>query len=121
MEDRVLDTFLQLVRIDSETFHETAVAEYVMEAARDCGLEPYVDNAGKAIGGDIGNVYIKMPASGIEAPPIIFCAHLDTVAPGKGVEPVVRGDRVISEGKTVLGADCKAGVAVMVELMRSSF
>ena len=118
MQDRLLDTFLQLVRIDSETLHEAATAEYVCEAARSSGFEPYVDNAGKAIGGEVGNVYIRIPASGVEAPPLIFSSHLDTVSPGRGVEPVVKGERVISGGNTVLGADCKAGVAVILELMR---
>jgi len=120
MEDRVLNTFLQLVRIDSETYHEGAVVDHVCEAARGSGFESYVDNAGKAIGGEAGNVYIRIPASGVDAPPIIFCAHLDTVSPGRDIEPVVRGDRVISGGETVLGADCKAGVAVIIELMRLS-
>lgn len=118
MEDRLLGTFLQLVKIDSETFHEGEVVAYVVEQAGRCGFEAYVDNAGKAVGGEAGNVYVNIPASGVEAPPLLFCSHLDTVSPGKGVEPVVQGERVISGGKTVLGADCKAGVAVMLELMR---
>ena len=118
MEDRALDTFLRLVKIDSETFHEAAMVEYLVESARACGLDPYVDNAGKAIGGDAGNVYIKIPASGVEAPSLMFCSHLDTVTPGRGVQPIVKGDRVISGGKTILGADCKAGVATMMELMQ---
>ncbi len=120
MHDRLLDTFIELVRIDSETYHEGAVADYVCEAANASGYEAYVDNAGKAIGGEAGNVYISLHASGVEAPPLLLCAHLDTVSPGRNVEPVVRGERVISAGKTVLGADCKAGVAAILELMRLS-
>jgi tripeptide aminopeptidase len=106
------------VKIESETYHEAAVVDYVCEIARSHGFEPYVDNAGKAIGGEAGNVYIRIPAAGVDAPPLIFSAHLDTVSPGKGIEPVVKGDRVISAGDTVLGADCKAGVAVAIEIMR---
>lgn len=117
MGERILDTFLALARIDSETFHEAAIAEYVMGAARRAGFEAYSDNAGKAIGGEAGNIYVDLPAAGVDAPPIMFCAHLDTVSPGRGVEPVVKGDMVISEGKTILGADCKAGVAAAIELM----
>ncbi len=118
MEDRLLDTFLQLVRIDSETFHEGEMVDFVVRRIRKAGYDAYVDNAGKAVGGEAGNVYVHLPADGVEAPPLLFCSHLDTVSPGKGVEPVVRGGRVISAGKTVLGADCKAGVAVMLELIR---
>lgn len=120
MAGRLLETFLQLVRIDSETFREGEVVAYVVDRAAECGFQAYVDNAGKAIGGEAGNVYVHIPARGVDAPPILFCAHLDTVAPGKGIEPVIDGDRVISGGRTVLGADCKAGVAVMLELMHQA-
>ncbi len=115
--DRVLRTFMELAAIASETYHEGELASYVMRAARDAGFDPYMDNAGKAIGGEAGNLYISLPARGVDAPPVVFCAHMDTVSPGKGVEPVLKDDRVISSGKTVLGADCKAGVAAIVELM----
>jgi len=118
MDDRVLHTFLELVRIDSESLHEKAVAEYVMDAARRAGFEPYMDKAGEAIGGDAGNVYVKIPSNGVEAPPVIFCSHLDTVSPGKGIVPEVAKGLVYSKGDTILGADCKAGVAVILEIMR---
>jgi tripeptide aminopeptidase len=120
MEDRLLDTFLELVKIDSESRHEGAVVDYLCGVARSCGFEPFVDDAAEAVGGEAGNVYIKLPAAGVDAPPIIFSAHLDTVAPGKGIDPVVKAGKVISRGDTVLGADCKAGTAVAIELMRLS-
>lgn len=117
MEDRVLETFLQLVKIDSESFHEGAAVDFVCKTAKRCGFDYHVDDAGKAIGGEAGNVYVKMPATGVDAPPVIFSSHLDTVSPGKGVEPVVSRERIVSRGETILGADCKAGVAVAIELM----
>ncbi len=120
MEGRILETFLRLVGMDSESGHEAEVAAYVCEVARECAFDCYVDEAGAAIGGESGNVYVNMPATGVDAPPLLFSAHLDTVAPGIGVEAVLKGDRVVSRGDTVLGADCKAGVAVCLELMRLS-
>jgi len=120
MQDRVLDIFLDLVRIDSESLHEAAVAEYVMKAARRLGFEPYMDGAAEMLGGEAGNVYIKIPSSGVDAPPLILCAHMDTVTPGKSVVPVVERGKVIARSDTILGADCKAGVAVIIELMNLS-
>lgn len=120
MSDRILDTFMELAAIESESLHEAGVARYVMDAAREGGFEPYMDKAGEALGGDAGNVYIKIPAFQIEAPPLMFCAHMDTVTPAEGVEPLVKGERVVSAGRTVLGADCKAGIAAIIELMRLS-
>lgn len=93
MEDRLLDTFLELVKIDSESRHEGAVVDYLCGVARSCGFEPFVDDAAEALDGEAGNVYIKLPAAGVDAPPIIFSAHLDTVAPGKGIDPVVKAER----------------------------
>jgi len=116
--ERILDTFLRLVRIDSETFHEGEIVRFVVEEAERCGFQPYVDDAGRDIGGEAGNVYIAVPADGVQAPPLLFCAHLDTVVPGRGVEPVVQRERVVSSGQTILGADCKAGVTAILELMR---
>ncbi|MBC7229550.1 MAG: M20/M25/M40 family metallo-hydrolase [Actinobacteria bacterium] len=115
--ERALKTFLELAAIDSETYHEGELAAYVMRTAREAGFEPYMDNAGKAVGGEAGNLYINLPSRGVEAPPVIFCAHMDTVSPGKGVRPVLKEERVISGGNTILGADCKAGVAAILELM----
>jgi tripeptide aminopeptidase len=120
MRDRVLDIFLDLARIDSESLHEAAVAAYVMKAARSLGFEPYMDDAAEMLGGEAGNVYIKIPSSGVDAPPLILCAHMDTVTPGKSVEPVVERGKVIARSDTILGADCKAGVAVIIELMNLS-
>lgn len=120
MEDRLLETFLQLVKIDSESLHEGRVVDFVVQRTRESGFEAYVDDAGKAFGGESGNVYVYVPADGIEAPPLLFCSHLDTAPPGRGVEPLVQGSRIVSTGKTVLGADCKAGVAVMLELIRKA-
>lgn len=120
MQGRVVDIFLDLARIGSESLREAAVAGYVMETARRLGLEVYMDGAGETLGGEAGNVYVRMPARGIDAPPLIFCAHMDTVAPGAGVEPRVEDGRVMSSGDAILGADCKAGVAAMVELMNLS-
>jgi tripeptide aminopeptidase len=118
MSDRLLDTFIDLVKLDSETFHEEAVAAYVMEEARRVGFEAYMDDAGEKIGGEAGNVYVNISSEKVDAPPLIFCSHLDTVSPGRGVVPVVKKGLVTSEGETVLGADCKAGVAAMLEIMR---
>ena len=45
----------------------------------------------------------------------MLSAHMDTVEPGRGIKPEVRGDRVVSDGTTILGGDCKAGVAAILE------
>jgi tripeptide aminopeptidase len=43
---------------------------------------------------------------------------MDTVEPCEGVEPVIEDGEIRSAGDTVLGADDKAGVAVIIEVVR---
>jgi tripeptide aminopeptidase len=43
---------------------------------------------------------------------------MDTVVPGRGVKPIVEGDRIRTDGSTVLGGDDKSGVSVIIETIR---
>jgi tripeptide aminopeptidase len=40
---------------------------------------------------------------------------METVEPGRGIQPIVSGDRIHTDESTVLGGDCKAGVAAILE------
>src|SRR5207245_2320618 len=58
-------------------------------------------------------------ASESGADPLMLSAHMDTVEPGRGIKPIVEGDRVRTDGSTVLGGDCKAGIAAILEALES--
>ncbi len=107
--NRLRDSFLALVRIDNPSGQEVAMAEAVMARLRDLGLLPEQD--GK------GNVIAAMAGRG---EPLLLSAHLDSVAPAVGKEPVVADGVVRSAGVTVLGADDLAGVAAILEGVRSA-
>ena len=49
----------------------------------------------------------------------MLSAHMDTVEPGRGIKPTIEGDRIVSDGTTILGGDCKAGVAAILEGLES--
>ncbi len=51
--------------------------------------------------------------------PIFLSAHMDTVVPGEGVVPVLEGNILRSDGRTVLGGDDKSGVAIICEALRA--
>jgi tripeptide aminopeptidase len=129
MRDQLLDLFLQLVRIPSPTGSERAVADFVAAYLRDLGLEPRFDIAGAGGHGpaECGNVLAYLPPTdgrdarptgGTGETPILLNAHLDTVTLDHPVVPVVEGDVVRSDGTTILGADDKAGVALILLTMR---
>jgi tripeptide aminopeptidase len=47
--------------------------------------------------------------------PLMLSAHMDTVEPGRGIKPIVSGGRIHTDGSTILGGDCKAGIAAILE------
>jgi tripeptide aminopeptidase len=116
-DERLLETFLELVRIDSPTGHEAGVAAYAATALRTAGMDVNFDDSAPATGSDTGNLVATLAAT---APgrALVLSAHMDTVEPGAGVEPVVSDGVVRSAGQTVLGADDKAGVAAILESLR---
>jgi tripeptide aminopeptidase len=116
-DQRLLATFLDLVRIDSPTGHEAGVAAYVADAHRSAGMEVTLDATAAATGSDVGNLVATLPGSE-PGRTLVLSAHMDTVDPGCGVEPIVADGVVRSAGETILGSDDKAGIAAIVESMR---
>jgi tripeptide aminopeptidase len=114
----VLELFTDLAVIPSPSGEERAVADVVAAYLRDCALAVDEDGAGAKIGSTAGNLYAQLEAT---APglPIFFCAHLDTVPPTGRIEPVVDDEGIVRNAAgTILGADDKAAVAVMLEAIR---
>lgn len=102
--ERLLQTFFDLVSIDSPTGEEDAVAS---EIAR------RLEALGAAVRRDAhGNLVAALDGDG---PPFLLSAHMDTVEPGRGIRPIVDGDRIHTDGSTVLGGDPKGGVAAILE------
>ena len=48
-------------------------------------------------------------------------SHMDTARSTKGVNPICREDRITSDGTTVLGVDNRAGIAILLNLLRHIF
>ena len=119
--DRLIRTFLDLVRIDSPSKEEAEVAEYLTKILKPFGVEIFQDDAGKKIKGNCGNLHVRMKGSLPSVPTLLFSAHLDTVMPGRGIEPRVENGVIRSDGTTILGADDKSGVAAIVEMLRVVF
>lgn len=115
-EKRILNLFLDLVKIDSPSLKEKDVAVFLQKLMEKKGLEVKEDLAGEACGGNTGNLIVRIPATG-EGEPIAFSAHMDCVSPCIGVVPVVDEKIVRSAGNTVLGGDDKAGIAMMIEAL----
>jgi len=115
-----LDLFTELAALPSPPGEERAVADAVAAYLRDLALDVDEDEAGAAVGSSIGNLLCRVEPHGANGGgvPLFLCAHLDTVPPEGPIEPVVEDDVVRNAGGTILGADNKAAVAVMLEAVR---
>jgi tripeptide aminopeptidase len=117
--DRVLNEFLELVQIDSETKYETEIAGILKKKFTDLGVEVYEDDTKDVTGHGAGNLVCTLQGTKEGVDTIYFTSHMDTVVPAKGVKPEVKDDGYIySDGTTILGADDKAGLATMIEAIR---
>ena len=113
--DRIVDTFRELVEIDSPSFSERGMADALLKKLREIGFTAQEDDAAGKIGGNAGNLYGFLPGT-LDAAPLLFCGHMDTVAPAAGKRAIVGEDGIIrSAGDTVLGADDLAAVSAILE------
>jgi tripeptide aminopeptidase len=110
---RLVDTFLDLVRIDGVSGKERDVASYLERRLSALGLEWHMDRAGETFGGDCGNLVARL-AGTVDAPPVLLGAHMDTVGPTRDLTVVEADGRISSDGTTILGADDRAGIAIIL-------
>jgi tripeptide aminopeptidase len=114
---RLGETFAALCAIPSPSLSERAVADRVGADLRALGVEVREDDAGERIGASAGNLLARIPGRDPDRH-VLLCAHLDTVPHEGPIEPVFTDGGWESAGDTILGADNKAAVAVLLEVAR---
>ena len=117
MSTGALALFLDLARLVTPSGRERAAAEHCRAYLEALGLEVEEDGAGPQIGGDTGNLHVRIPATA-PGTAIFLCSHLDTVPVDTHVEPVVEDGMVRNAAGSILGADNKASVAGMLDGIR---
>ncbi len=100
------DTFLTLAKIDSPTGYEAHIADYVYTYCKQRNLFVEKD--------PWNNVFVKTSGVG-EA--LFLSAHMDTVEPGRSIKPFVKNDVIVSDGTTIIGADNKSTITVLLALL----
>ncbi|SER15240.1 peptidase T-like protein [Gracilibacillus ureilyticus] len=111
---RIIEQFLELVKIDSVTQHERKIANHLTGFFKEMGLEVMEDKTAEITSHEAGNILVRYPGNA-DKEAIYFTSHMDTVSPGNGISPIVQKDYICSDGTTILGADDKAGIAAIIE------
>lgn len=110
--ERLVETFLDLVRISSPSWRERGVIEYIASALNDLNVSYSLHPCGES-----HNLLARLEGEDSRAPILLSC-HTDTVVPCDRVVPVVTRHRISSDGATVLGGDDKAAIASFIEALR---
>ena len=116
--ERLKNLLIELIKIDSLSRKEYDVAMRLKRELEDLGAQVSIDDAGERVGGNVGNLIAHFTGTAPKAMPILLSAHMDTVVPGEGIVPILEGDILRTDGRTVLGGDDKSGVAIICEVLR---
>jgi tripeptide aminopeptidase len=118
-EQRLLDLFLTMCRVNTPPRQEKALVDMVQARLEAMGLSCVRDEAHKQTGGDSGNLIATLPGTMPGATPIFFSAHFDTVEPNPDVPIIVENGVARTDGSAILGADDKGGMAPIIEAMQA--
>ena len=106
--ERLLNTLVNLIQIDSPSGEEDAIDADLSRRLKSLGCRVEHDS--------YGNIVAKLPGGG---DPVLLSSHMDTVDPGRGIKPFLDGDTLRADGSTILGGDCKAGLTIVLEALAS--
>ncbi len=114
--DRLAQTFMSLVQIDSVSRNESRICMELRQRLEALGAEIHIDDSASATGSDTGNLIARFSGT-VDVPCLMLNAHMDTVEPGTGVIPHFDSGVFTSDGTTILGADDKSAIAILLEVL----
>lgn len=122
--------FLRLAKVSSPSYFEKAMVDEIIKVIGELGwqcefIRQEVDMA--KISQDIRARYteeelqkkteqliVKIKGNDNTKAKTFYCAHIDTVTPADNINPIIEGDKIVTDKTTVLGSDDKSGVAAMI-------
>lgn len=116
--DRLTYYFTTLCEIDSPSKGESKLSSYLQDLFLDLGADQiFEDNSSRLTGSDCNNFVARFAGGRNDVDPVFFNCHLDVIKPCLGVKVRRIDDVFSSSGDTVLGADDKAGIAILIEVL----
>lgn len=115
-QERILQTFCELTSIDSLSFDERSMADELKKRLTSLGLTVEEDNAGAQLGGNAGNIIAVLKGNSLK-PSILFSCHMDTVMPGNNKRAIIDGNKIHTDGSTILGGDDVSGITCILEML----
>lgn len=117
-KERLVNEFIELVKIPSVTKTERDFAIHLEKKLKELGFDTKFDNSMEKSGCNTGNLMARLKGTKT-AETILFAAHMDTVSPGIGINPIINGNTIKSDGTTILAADDKSAIAAFLEAIKN--
>lgn len=114
--ERLAETFRSLAATGSVSRREAALASDLRRKLEALGAEVFIDDTAPKTGSDTGNLIARLKGT-CAVPALLLNAHMDTVQPGEGVSVQFVDGVFTSDGRTILGADDKSAIAVILETL----
>ncbi|MBU0474751.1 MAG: M20/M25/M40 family metallo-hydrolase [Bacteroidetes bacterium] len=110
---RLKKIFIEIIKIEGLSGREKNVAKYISNFLKKLNLNPIEDKSYLKTKSNTGNIICKVGNGG----DYVLCSHMDTARSTQGVKPIIKKDRIMSDGRTVLGVDNRAGISVLLYLV----
>ena len=116
-KERLLNTFLDLVKIYSPSKNEINVMKYITEKLEKLGVKYILHDHSAEYGGNTPVIIAKLEKNcdDEKLKSISLSAHMDVVEPSKDLDVYVEDGLVKTRTETTLGGDDKGGVAIILE------
>lgn len=110
--------FKQAAVVPGVSRKERPVAEFVKDQLKELNVRFYEDSAGTSTGGNCGNLIVIPNHVELTKPVTAFLAHMDTAR--ETAQTVIHHEngKISSDGNSQLGADNRAGVALLLWYLR---
>ncbi|HXW69761.1 MAG TPA: M20/M25/M40 family metallo-hydrolase, partial [Dissulfurispiraceae bacterium] len=111
-KERLIYTFLELIKINSPSLHEGEIGELLADKLRKAGCSITLQDYGASF-----NLLAFKEGPKRYVPSLILSAHMDTIEPSEGIMFQVEDDVIRTTGPTILGADDKGALAQIIEAL----
>ncbi len=117
--ERLISLFTDLAKIDGVSRNEKKIRDFICDRFADCIDSLYEDETASKVNGNTGNLLLKVRGNDPDRRGIVLSAHMDTVSSTKFLNPIISDGKIKSDGKTILGADNRLGIAIIFEVLKS--
>ena len=111
-QDRLIETFTDLIRINSPSFNEREIGDFLKKRLEYTGCTVEFQEYDRSF-----NLIAIKKGTNPNIPPLLLSGHMDTIEPTEGITFSIEEGVIRTTGNTVLGADDKSALAQILEVL----